>query len=135
MTIQQLTLIRTATSSSCTTGQLLADGIHLCDTLEPPLVGSHPAIPPGSYTLDLTLSPRFRRLLPLVRDVPGRSGIRIHRGNTPSDTLGCILPGRLIPPDRIAASTDAELLITRLLLAQPSRSASLTIRHNFNTLS
>lgn len=131
MTSPQLTLIRTATSSSCTTGHLLADGIHLCDTLEPPLLGSHPAIPPGSYSLALTFSPRFRRLLPLVLNVPGRSGIRIHRGNTPSDTLGCILPGRLVKPDRIAASTAAELLITHLLLSQPTHSVSLTIRHEF----
>ena len=47
----------------------------------------------GYYPLLITKSPRFGQWLPLVVGVPGYKGIRIHGGNTPADTQGCILPG------------------------------------------
>jgi len=52
------------------------------------------AIPAGTYDVMMTMSQRFGRLLPLVVDVPGFSGIRFHPGNKSTDTRGCILPGR-----------------------------------------
>jgi len=51
------------------------------------------AIPYGIYSLTITFSPKFNRLLPLVNNVPGFQGIRIHPGNTAEDTEGCILVG------------------------------------------
>lgn len=48
---------------------------------------------PGRYTVTLTYSPRFGRYLPLLNGVVGHSGVRIHSGNTSSDTSGCILIG------------------------------------------
>lgn len=51
------------------------------------------AIPRGIYEVQITYSPKFKRMLPILRDVKGFSGIRIHPGNTPSDSLGCLLPG------------------------------------------
>ena len=48
-------------------------------------------IPVGTYPVLVTFSPRFKRMLPLIRNVPGRSGIRIHRGTKPEHSKGCIL--------------------------------------------
>ena len=51
------------------------------------------AIPEGTYPLLITKSQRFKQWLPLLQGVPGFEGIRIHAGNYPDDTQGCILPG------------------------------------------
>lgn len=48
-------------------------------------------IPVGTYEVRVTYSPRFKRMLPLVEQVPGRSGIRFHRGTKPEHSKGCIL--------------------------------------------
>jgi hypothetical protein len=65
------------------------------------------AIPSGSYDLVIDMSARFKRLMPHLLDVPGFEGIRIHPGNTESDTEGCILVGKTRMPDRILHSKDA----------------------------
>ena len=51
------------------------------------------AIPRGSYECVYTYSNRFKKMLPLLKDVPGFDGIRIHSGNSAKDTDGCILVG------------------------------------------
>ena len=48
-------------------------------------------IPNGTYEVRVTYSPRFKRMLPLIGNVPGRSGIRFHRGTRPEHSKGCIL--------------------------------------------
>jgi hypothetical protein len=58
------------------------------------------AIPFGTYEIDITMSARFGKQLPLLLNVPGFDGIRIHPGNTAADTDGCLLPGA----DRLAKS-------------------------------
>jgi len=50
----------------------------------------HPCIPAGEYRVTVYQSPHFGRLMPLVEDVPGRSGIEIHWGNFVRDFEGCI---------------------------------------------
>lgn len=56
-------------------------------------VHSQTAIPTGIYKVDITYSQRYKKQMPLVCDVIGYEGIRIHPGNTHHDTAGCLLPG------------------------------------------
>lgn len=88
----KLTLIRLHTSSKLDSiqGELYVDGLFFCHTIE----RLSTSIPRGCYPLAVTYSPKFHRLLPLLT-VKGRFGIRIHSGNTSSDSQGCILVGKL----------------------------------------
>jgi hypothetical protein len=59
----------------------------ICDTLE----NADYLVPALIYSVQVTQSPRFKRLLPILCQVPGRSGIRVHRGTKPEHSKGCIL--------------------------------------------
>lgn len=48
-------------------------------------------IPEGRYELDMTWSPKFKKMMPEVLAVPERAGIRIHTGSRPEHSTGCIL--------------------------------------------
>ena len=61
-----LQLIRNKTQGSAITGRLVINGRWFCDTLE--RVGYQ--IPALCYHLAVTMSPKFRRLLPIVQNVP-----------------------------------------------------------------
>ena len=80
-------LIRNQPKGIAITGRLVIDGRYFCDTME--RVGYQ--IPALCYPVRVTQSPKFRRLLPIVQNVPQRSGIRFHRGIKPEHSTGCIL--------------------------------------------
>jgi len=48
-------------------------------------------IPAGTYPLNRTWSPKFKKLLPIIEEVPEREGIRIHTGTKPEHSTGCVL--------------------------------------------
>lgn len=85
----ELVLTRDITGSLSLLGTLLLDDQFQCYTLE----GASVAIPFGRYPLLLLNSRRFQMVTPHLQDVPGRTAIEIHPGNTQLDTEGCILVG------------------------------------------
>lgn len=107
----KLLILRTNQVGKAVMGTLFLDDKPLCNTLELADI-----IPLGWYRLELTYSPKFRRLLPLLCCVPGHTAIRMHAGNTLDDTKGCILLGTAcgnVP--RLSNARDAEQKVVRLL--------------------
>lgn len=94
----RLTLKRNGSNKQATIGKLYVDDVFFCYTLEDVQravkIKHESAIPKGTYKVIISMSPRFKRLLPLLINVPGFDGIRIHPGNTAQDTDGCILVGQ-----------------------------------------
>lgn len=100
---------RVAKRDTYTIGRLYIDGVKQCDTLEDTDRGltqnmtleeinskkvyGQTAIPTGKYEVIVNWSNKFKQYMPLLLNVPGYSGVRIHSGNTDKDTLGCILVG------------------------------------------
>ena len=89
---------RTFKGPEYTIGKLYIDGHYLCDTLEDTVrngvkIAGKTAIPAGTYKVKKTMSPRFKKVLPEILNVPGFTGVRIHAGNLASHTDGCLLLG------------------------------------------
>lgn len=79
-------------------------------------VNESEAILPGRYEVSLNWSPGFKQVMFIVLNVTGRSGIRIHIGNRPSELLGCLAPGNGAGENMVSGSTQAlEALVGRLL--------------------
>lgn len=87
-----------------TLGKLYVDNVLFCQTIEDEdrrlelggeKIYGKTAIPRGRYVVQLSFSHRFAKLLPEILDVPGFDGVRMHGGNTPDDTLGCVLMGQV----------------------------------------
>ena len=105
----RLTLMRIANKPTYTIGKLYIDGCYYCDVLEDTDRGldddmkeseilkkkikGQTAIPTGTYPVKITYSPKYKKLMPLIDNVKGYQGIRIHSGNTHKDTEGCLLVG------------------------------------------
>lgn len=130
-----LELKRRWLTARSTIGELFVDGAFECFILEdryrPPYeakVYGKTAIPTGRYEVRITPSPRFKRDLPLVLNVPGFKGIRIHPGNNADHTEGCLLPGRRREADKVLESTPAfEALFEKLRNAKGPHHLTITV--------
>ncbi len=110
LTKMKIKLVRIAFKDTYTIGKLYVDGVYFCDTIEDKdrglddsmtvreilnkKVKGETAIPTGHYNIEITYSPKYKRMMPLLIGVKGYSGIRIHSGNTSKDTEGCLLVGK-----------------------------------------
>lgn len=101
-------LVRTEFKDTQTVGKLYLNGVYFCDTLEDKnrdlnkngifdgtekKVYSETCIPFGQYKVIINQSPRFKRLMPRLLNVPHFDGILIHNGVTEKNSAGCILVG------------------------------------------
>lgn len=138
-----ITVRRIAMKDTYTIGKLYIDGVYFCDTIEDKdrnlddsmeeneirkkKVYGLTAIPLGTYKVEITYSPKFKKNLPLLIGVKGFEGIRIHSGNTAKDSLGCIIVGR---NKKVGMVLDSRATMTKLLkvLTSTKENIWLTIR-------
>ena len=134
----KLKLIRTWYADTYTIGKLYIDGVYFCDTLEDKnrdvdkngifnngekKVYGKTCIPFGTYKVILSMSSKFKKILPLLLNVPQFDGIRIHSGNADEDSSGCILVGINDTKGRISKST----ITLNSLMTKLSKADNITI--------
>ena len=93
--MRTITLIRTQKNGKAVRGTLsyqMRNRNYEMETFSSPsLENADFIIPAGTYPVESTWSPRFKKFLPLIKDVPERDGIRIHKGTIPEHSKGCVL--------------------------------------------
>ncbi len=139
-----LTLKRKVFTINSTIGELFINDEFQCYTLEDVdrgltstmdlkeiekiKVHSQTAIPYGIYEVIINYSKTFKCLMPLLIDVKGYAGVRIHTGNKAADTEGCILVGKTKGFDFIGNSRDEySVLFNKLSEASKTEKIILTI--------
>ena len=131
-----LTLKRLILTPNDTEGERYVNNVYFCKTLEDAnrdlnkngqfdnsekKVYGETCIPYGKYKIILSYSPKFKRELPEILEVPNFQGIRIHRGNKVADTLGCILCGVKVNNGYLSNSTPYEIKLVELFKQAKSR--------------
>lgn len=143
----RLTLKRIANKDNYCIGKLYINGKYFCDTLEDVDRGlddsmteadilkqkkyGQTAIPTGIYTVLLTYSPKYKKVMPLVNNVKGYSGIRIHSGNTSKDTLGCLLVGKNTVVGRLTDSRNTYNALYKRLQQKGSNKITIEIYRTY----
>lgn len=138
-------LNRIAKKAKYTIGKLYINDKYFCDTLEDTdrgltqsmteqQIGSkkvygETAIPTGTYRIIISYSNKFKKQMPLLLNVPGFAGIRIHSGNTEKDSLGCILVGKNKAVGKVLESRDTyNKLFSILQEANKKETIKITIK-------
>ena len=118
----EILVTRAPSSDRATLGTLFVDGKQECVTLEDVVRVDDPAtpqnegakvwgataIPAGRYRVIINMSPRLKKPMMRLLNVPNFTGILIHSGNTDINTLGCILVGQqIVGRDYIRGGTHA----------------------------
>lgn len=130
-----LLLIRDTFSKKSTIGRLFINGESFCDTLENPYINNErniSCIPKGQYKVRLRLpreSATRDYLHLLVEDVPNRSYILFHIGNTAKDTSGCILVGNGRKQDVVENSRLAMDLLIKEIISLGGENINLIIKN------
>lgn len=143
----RLTLKRIANKKDYCIGKLYINGKYFCDTLEDVdrglddsmteedikaiKVKGETAIPVGIYTVLLTYSPKYKKVMPLIHNVKGYSGIRIHSGNTSKDTEGCLLVGKNTVVGRLTDSRNTFNALFKRLLQKGSNKITIEIYRTY----
>ena len=113
-----------------TFGKWFVDGVYLAETLEDTdrhleaggvKVPGKTAIPRGRYRMRLSISARFRKVMPEIYPVPGFSGVRAHGGNTEANTEGCPLLGAVREATRISNCAGVNQRLINLMEAAEAR--------------
>lgn len=139
----QLTLKRPYKLPTYTIGKLYINDEYFCDTLEDTIrdlnndgdledpgegkVYGETAIPKGIYKIILAISPKFKRILPVILNVNYFTGILIHRGNWSKDTHGCILVGKNKIKGGLIDSTIYEKELVKLMTVAIKNGEDITI--------
>ena len=123
-----------------TVSDFCIDGVFQCYVLEDAVrevkgvpvskwkIATKTAIPAGTYNVIVNWSEHFQQMLPLIENVEGFTGIRIHKGNTAGYTDGCLLLGMAWLGDAaILRSKDAFNLVFSLIQGAWSRGEKITL--------
>ncbi len=143
----RLTLRRIANRDTYCIGKLYINGKYFCDTLEDVDRGlnsamteeeikdlkikGETAIPVGIYKVLITYSPKYKRNMPLIANVKGYLGIRIHSGNTAKDTEGCILVGKNTKVGMVTDSRNTYNALFKRLQQKGSNDITIEIIRNY----
>lgn len=143
----RLTLKRIANRKDYCIGKLYINGKYFCDTLEDvdrglddsmtedeikqSKIKEQTAIPTGIYTVLLTYSPKYKRVMPLINNVKGYSGIRIHSGNSSKDTEGCLLVGKNTVVGRLTDSRNTYNALFKRLQQKGSNKITIEIYRTY----
>ena len=130
-----LLLIRDTFSENSTIGELFLNGERMCDTLELPYKDNQRSIsciPSGEYKVRMRYpreSATREYLHLLIKDVPNRDYILIHRGNKPSHSKGCVLLGMTSQQNIVHNSTLAMDLLMKEIINLGGRNINLIIKN------
>ena len=138
----KIELVRIAFRDTYTIGKLYVDDTYFCDVLEDKdrgldssmseseilekKVKGQTAIPTGHYVINITYSPKYKRMMPLLLDVKGFSGIRIHSGNTSKDTEGCLIVGKNKKVGMVLESRDTYKRLFKMMQDQKEITIDIT---------
>ena len=138
----RIELVRIAFKDTYTIGKLYVDGKYFSDVIEDKDRGldssmteseilekklkGQTAIPTGHYVINITYSPKYKRMMPLLLDVKGFSGIRIHSGNTAKDTEGCLIVGKNKKVGMVLESRDTYKRLFKMMEGQEEITIDIT---------
>ena len=138
----KLTLYRKWPKATYCIGLLYINGERFCETLEDRIVDinkngifdgnekkvyGESAIPYGTYKVIYNYSPKFKRNLPRLLNVPHFEGILIHSGNTAKDSAGCILVGKNTEVGKLTNSRATSDKLNALIEAAQKKGEEITI--------